>query len=152
MRGLPLISCMNLDNWLMFYTRRNADVAQSLLQTLNRVAGPMGIRMQRAIMWVAWTLNVKNLPFHFHVNKHFLPKQDWVRGSSGVSLESPPTERSTWNTDGETSNHIQAQFEFLKLLFHTASVPSIGGSDPAYQSKGQVWLCEKVPVCGLPHS
>jgi len=41
---------MNMDNWLMFYTRRNADVAQGLLQTLNRVAGPMGIRMQRAIM------------------------------------------------------------------------------------------------------
>ncbi|XP_051950414.1 piwi-like protein 1 isoform X2 [Xyrauchen texanus] len=50
MRGVPLISCMPLDNWLMFYTRRNADVAQSLLQTLNKVAGPMGIRMQRAIM------------------------------------------------------------------------------------------------------
>uniref|UniRef100_A0A9R1SGA4 Piwi-like protein 1 n=2 Tax=Cyprinus carpio TaxID=7962 RepID=A0A9R1SGA4_CYPCA len=50
MRGLPLISCMSLDNWLMFYTRRNADVAQSLLQTLNKVSGPMGIRMQRAIM------------------------------------------------------------------------------------------------------
>uniref|UniRef100_A0A672KVA6 Piwi-like protein 1 n=1 Tax=Sinocyclocheilus grahami TaxID=75366 RepID=A0A672KVA6_SINGR len=47
MRGLPLISCMSLDNWLMFYTRRNADVAQSLLQTLNKVSGPMGIRMQR---------------------------------------------------------------------------------------------------------
>uniref|UniRef100_A0A8C1WYV3 Piwi-like RNA-mediated gene silencing 1 n=1 Tax=Cyprinus carpio TaxID=7962 RepID=A0A8C1WYV3_CYPCA len=42
--------CMSLDNWLMFYTRRNADVAQSLLQTLNKVSGPMGIRMQRAIM------------------------------------------------------------------------------------------------------
>ncbi|KAL0186703.1 hypothetical protein M9458_018373, partial [Cirrhinus mrigala] len=49
MRGLPLISCMSLDNWLMFYTRRNADVAQSLLQTLNKVSGPMGIRMQRAV-------------------------------------------------------------------------------------------------------
>uniref|UniRef100_A0A8C1DVB7 Piwi-like RNA-mediated gene silencing 1 n=1 Tax=Cyprinus carpio carpio TaxID=630221 RepID=A0A8C1DVB7_CYPCA len=48
--SLPLISCMSLDNWLMFYTRRNADVAQSLLQTLNKVSGPMGIRMQRAIM------------------------------------------------------------------------------------------------------
>ncbi|XP_065103397.1 piwi-like protein 1 [Paramisgurnus dabryanus] len=50
MRGLPLISCMPLDNWMMFFTRRNADVANSLLQTLNKVAGPMGIRMQRAIM------------------------------------------------------------------------------------------------------
>uniref|UniRef100_A0A8C1NKG0 Piwi-like RNA-mediated gene silencing 1 n=1 Tax=Cyprinus carpio TaxID=7962 RepID=A0A8C1NKG0_CYPCA len=50
MRGLPLISCMSLDNWLMFYTRRNADVAQSLLQTLNKVSGPMGIRMQRVVV------------------------------------------------------------------------------------------------------
>ncbi|XP_073675221.1 piwi-like protein 1 isoform X2 [Garra rufa] len=50
MRGLPLISCMSLDNWLMFYTRRNAEVAQSLLQTLNKVSGPLGIRMQRAVM------------------------------------------------------------------------------------------------------
>ncbi|KAB5567837.1 hypothetical protein PHYPO_G00237430 [Pangasianodon hypophthalmus] len=50
MRGLPLISSMPLENWLMFYTRRNADVAHSLLQTLNKVSGPMGIRMQRAGM------------------------------------------------------------------------------------------------------
>ncbi|MCJ8735396.1 hypothetical protein PDJAM_G00246210 [Pangasius djambal] len=50
MRGLPLISSMPLENWLMFYTRRNADVAHSLLQTLNKVTGPMGIRMQRAGM------------------------------------------------------------------------------------------------------
>ncbi|KAI7797911.1 piwi-like protein 1 [Triplophysa rosa] len=50
MRGLPLITCMPLDNWMMFFTRRNADVAHSLLQTLSKVAGPMGIRMQRAIM------------------------------------------------------------------------------------------------------
>ncbi|XP_056586040.1 piwi-like protein 1 [Triplophysa dalaica] len=50
MRGLPLITCMPLDNWMMFFTRRNADVAHSLLQTLGKVAGPMGIRMQRAIM------------------------------------------------------------------------------------------------------
>ncbi|MCI4381245.1 hypothetical protein PGIGA_G00249450 [Pangasianodon gigas] len=50
MRGLPLISSVPLENWLMFYTRRNADVAHSLLQTLNKVSGPMGIRMQRAGM------------------------------------------------------------------------------------------------------
>ncbi|KAG7332045.1 hypothetical protein KOW79_003879 [Hemibagrus wyckioides] len=50
MRGLPLISSMPLENWLMFYTRRNAEVAHSLLQTLNKVSGPMGIRMQRAGM------------------------------------------------------------------------------------------------------
>uniref|UniRef100_A0AAR2LIW5 Piwi domain-containing protein n=1 Tax=Pygocentrus nattereri TaxID=42514 RepID=A0AAR2LIW5_PYGNA len=50
MRGLPLISSMPLESWLMFYTRRNGDVAHALLQTLNKVAGPMGIRMQRAVM------------------------------------------------------------------------------------------------------
>ncbi|KAI5622106.1 piwi-like protein 1, partial [Silurus asotus] len=50
MRGLPLISSIALENWLMFFTRRNADVAHSLLQTLNKVSGPMGIRMQRAGM------------------------------------------------------------------------------------------------------
>lgn len=53
MRGLALISSMPLENWLMFYTRRNADVAHSLLQTLGKVSGPMGIRLQRAGMWVS---------------------------------------------------------------------------------------------------
>ncbi|XP_053507651.1 piwi-like protein 1 isoform X2 [Ictalurus furcatus] len=47
MRGLPLMTSMPLENWLLFYTRRNADVAHSLLQTLNKVSGPMGIRLQR---------------------------------------------------------------------------------------------------------
>uniref|UniRef100_A0AAR2IH10 Piwi-like protein 1 n=1 Tax=Pygocentrus nattereri TaxID=42514 RepID=A0AAR2IH10_PYGNA len=51
MRGLPLISSMPLESWLMFYTRRNGDVAHALLQTLNKVAGPMGIRMQRPLIY-----------------------------------------------------------------------------------------------------
>ncbi|XP_030629502.1 piwi-like protein 1 isoform X2 [Chanos chanos] len=50
MRGIPVISGLPLQNWLMFFTRRNGDAAHSLLQTLHRVAGPMGIRMQRAVM------------------------------------------------------------------------------------------------------
>ncbi|XP_036382655.1 piwi-like protein 1 isoform X2 [Megalops cyprinoides] len=50
MRGLPLIRSLPLENWLMFYTRRNGDMAQSLLQTLGRVSQPLGIRMQRAVM------------------------------------------------------------------------------------------------------
>uniref|UniRef100_A0AAY4B2B8 Piwi-like protein 1 n=1 Tax=Denticeps clupeoides TaxID=299321 RepID=A0AAY4B2B8_9TELE len=50
MRGLPLTSSMPLDVWMMFYTRRNCDTAKSLLDTLNKVARPMGIRMQRAVM------------------------------------------------------------------------------------------------------
>ncbi|KAF4070243.1 hypothetical protein AMELA_G00292820 [Ameiurus melas] len=47
MRGLPLMTSMPLENWLLFYTHRNADVAHSLLQTLNKVSEPMGIRLQR---------------------------------------------------------------------------------------------------------
>ncbi|KAK0153788.1 Piwi-like protein 1 [Merluccius polli] len=50
MRGLPLISAPPLENWLMFYTRRNANDAQNLLQTLNKVSGPLGIRMQKPNM------------------------------------------------------------------------------------------------------
>lgn len=50
MRGVPLISAPPLDNWLMFYTRRNSNEAQSLLQCLLKVSGPLGIRIQRAIM------------------------------------------------------------------------------------------------------
>uniref|UniRef100_A0AAY4CX19 Piwi-like 1 n=2 Tax=Denticeps clupeoides TaxID=299321 RepID=A0AAY4CX19_9TELE len=50
MRGLPLISSMPLEVWMLFYTRRDGRAAQSLLQTLNRVAGPMGIYMNRAVM------------------------------------------------------------------------------------------------------
>ncbi|XP_070759890.1 piwi-like protein 1 isoform X2 [Enoplosus armatus] len=50
MRGLPLISAPLLNNWLMFYTRRNSNEAQSLLQTLNKVSSPLGIRIQRAVL------------------------------------------------------------------------------------------------------
>ncbi|XP_074526370.1 piwi-like protein 1 [Halichoeres trimaculatus] len=50
MRGLPVISSPPLNNWLLFYTRRNGNEAQSLLQTLGKVSGPLGIRMQRAVM------------------------------------------------------------------------------------------------------
>eukprot|EP00064_Thunnus_orientalis_P007810 superscaffoldBa00000888_g7832 len=52
MRGLPLINSPPLNNWLLFHTRRNGNEAQSLLQTLNKVSGPLGIRIQRAMMIV----------------------------------------------------------------------------------------------------
>ncbi|XP_053475873.1 piwi-like protein 1 [Ictalurus furcatus] len=45
MRGLPLMTSMPLEIWLLSHTRRNADVAHSLLQTLNKV--PVGIHFQR---------------------------------------------------------------------------------------------------------
>ncbi|XP_023249891.1 piwi-like protein 1 [Seriola lalandi dorsalis] len=50
MRGVPLIHSPPLNNWLIFYTRRNTNEAQSLLQTLNKVSNPLGIRLQRAVM------------------------------------------------------------------------------------------------------
>lgn len=62
MRGVSLISAPSLDNWLMFYTRRNSTEAQSLLQNLHKVSGPLGIQIQRAVMWVFGkrTVFVKN--------------------------------------------------------------------------------------------
>ncbi|XP_049907033.1 piwi-like protein 1 isoform X1 [Epinephelus moara] len=50
MRGVPVISSPQLNSWLIFYTHRNANEAQSLLQTLSKVCGPLGIRIQRAVM------------------------------------------------------------------------------------------------------
>lgn len=50
MRGVPLISAPPLDNWVMFYTRRNSNEAQSLVQYLHKVSAPLGIRIQRAMM------------------------------------------------------------------------------------------------------
>nr|XP_046242705.1 piwi-like protein 1 [Scatophagus argus]XP_046242706.1 piwi-like protein 1 [Scatophagus argus]XP_046242707.1 piwi-like protein 1 [Scatophagus argus] len=50
MRGVPVISAPPLESWLLFYTRRSGNEAQSLLQTLSKVSGPLGIRLNRAIM------------------------------------------------------------------------------------------------------
>ncbi|KAL0979478.1 hypothetical protein UPYG_G00185620 [Umbra pygmaea] len=50
MRGIPLMSCRPMENWLLLYTQRNFDVAQALLQTLHKVSGPLGIRMMKASM------------------------------------------------------------------------------------------------------
>lgn len=50
MRGVPLISAPPLDNWVMFYTRRNSNEAQSLVQYLHKVSAPLGIRIQRPMM------------------------------------------------------------------------------------------------------
>uniref|UniRef100_A0A3Q3ND39 Piwi-like RNA-mediated gene silencing 1 n=1 Tax=Labrus bergylta TaxID=56723 RepID=A0A3Q3ND39_9LABR len=46
MRGVPVISSPPLTDWFMFYTRRSSNEAQSLHQTLNKVSGPLGIRIQ----------------------------------------------------------------------------------------------------------
>ncbi|KAM3611283.1 uncharacterized protein V6R79_016094 [Siganus canaliculatus] len=50
MRGMPLINAPPMENWILFYTRRSSNEAQSLLQTLNKVSYPLGIRMQKAVM------------------------------------------------------------------------------------------------------
>ncbi|XP_021267988.1 piwi-like protein 1 isoform X2 [Numida meleagris] len=49
-RVAPLISAKPLDNWLLIYTRRNYDVANTLLQNLFKVTPSMGIRMNKATM------------------------------------------------------------------------------------------------------
>ncbi|KAM6246793.1 piwi-like protein 1 [Porphyrio hochstetteri] len=49
-RGAPLICAKPLDNWLLIYTRRNYDVANTLLQNLFKVTPSMGIRMNKATM------------------------------------------------------------------------------------------------------
>ncbi|CAF90296.1 unnamed protein product, partial [Tetraodon nigroviridis] len=50
MRGLSVTSAPHLDNWLLFYTCRIANDAQTLLQNLLKVSGPLGIRLQRPTM------------------------------------------------------------------------------------------------------
>ncbi|XP_073321445.1 piwi-like protein 1 [Pagrus major] len=50
MRGIPLISAPPLDNWIILHTRRNGNEAQSLLQTIHKVSGPLGIHVKRAVM------------------------------------------------------------------------------------------------------
>uniref|UniRef100_A0A8B9CLL1 Piwi like RNA-mediated gene silencing 1 n=1 Tax=Anser brachyrhynchus TaxID=132585 RepID=A0A8B9CLL1_9AVES len=49
-RVAPLISAKPLDNWLLIYTRRNYDTANTLLQNLFKVTPSMGIRMNKATM------------------------------------------------------------------------------------------------------
>ncbi|XP_010187806.1 PREDICTED: piwi-like protein 1 [Mesitornis unicolor] len=50
MRGAHLICAKPLDNWLLVYTRRNYDIANTLLQTLFKVTPSLGMRMNKATM------------------------------------------------------------------------------------------------------
>ncbi|XP_053312111.1 piwi-like protein 1 [Spea bombifrons] len=50
LRGQTLISVKHLDNWILLYTRRNYDAANTLLQNLFKVNQQMGIRMNKAMM------------------------------------------------------------------------------------------------------
>ncbi|XP_072372927.1 piwi-like protein 1 isoform X2 [Scyliorhinus torazame] len=49
-RGAYLINPIPLENWVLVFTRRNADVARSLFQTLGKVVNAMGIRMEKPLM------------------------------------------------------------------------------------------------------
>lgn len=49
-RGVSLISVKPLDNWLLIYTRRNYDAANTLVQNLFKVTPAMGIQMNKAMM------------------------------------------------------------------------------------------------------
>lgn len=102
------------------------------------------------------TLNVQNFPFNFHVNKHFLPNQDWVWGSSGISPKSPATERITWNTDGETSNHIHARFEYPDWAFVSICFCAfhrwLWSCPPIERTNMTVWKSSCVWTAPLPAS
>nr|XP_022341463.1 piwi-like protein 1 isoform X1 [Crassostrea virginica]XP_022341464.1 piwi-like protein 1 isoform X1 [Crassostrea virginica]XP_022341465.1 piwi-like protein 1 isoform X1 [Crassostrea virginica] len=45
MRGKQLITPVNLENWVIVFTRRNSAQAQDLVQNLSRVGPPMGMRI-----------------------------------------------------------------------------------------------------------
>ncbi|KAM8962021.1 piwi-like protein 1 [Pelodytes ibericus] len=50
MRGPTLIRVKHLDNWVLLYTRRNYDAANTLTQNLFKVSQQMGIKMNKAMM------------------------------------------------------------------------------------------------------
>lgn len=50
MRGKQLITPVNLENWVIVFTRRNSAQAQDLVQTLSRVGPPMGMRINSPTM------------------------------------------------------------------------------------------------------
>ncbi|KFV63354.1 Piwi-like 1 [Dryobates pubescens] len=49
-RGAALICPKPLDNWVLVYTRRNYDTANTLVQNLFKVTPSMGMRMKKATM------------------------------------------------------------------------------------------------------
>uniref|UniRef100_A0AAQ5Z9S0 Piwi-like protein 1 n=1 Tax=Amphiprion ocellaris TaxID=80972 RepID=A0AAQ5Z9S0_AMPOC len=60
MRGLALMQSPPLSNWLVLHTRRNYNEAQSLVQTLSKVSGPLGFRIQRPVVVVILSSNRKD--------------------------------------------------------------------------------------------
>jgi aubergine-like protein len=52
MRGKLLITSVNMENWVIIFTKRNAGQAQDLIDTLMRVGPPMGMLIQRPTRYV----------------------------------------------------------------------------------------------------
>ncbi|XP_073404629.1 piwi-like protein 1 [Dendrobates tinctorius] len=50
LRGPVLLSTLDLNNWLLFYTRRNYDAANTLLQNMFKITQQLRIKMNRAVM------------------------------------------------------------------------------------------------------
>lgn len=49
MRGNPLHSTVNLENWLLLYTNRDSGNAKDFAQTLKKVCGPMGVTVANSL-------------------------------------------------------------------------------------------------------
>ena len=45
MRGKTLNEAVHMSNWLLIYTQRDAKIANDFIQTLQKVCGPMGMRI-----------------------------------------------------------------------------------------------------------
>ena len=44
-RGKELISTVHMEKWALLYTQRDQNIAQDFKQTLQRVCGPMGMKV-----------------------------------------------------------------------------------------------------------
>jgi len=45
MRGKPLISAVNLTNWVVVFTNRSTNIVEDFVETLKKVAGPFGMNV-----------------------------------------------------------------------------------------------------------
>lgn len=52
-RGKELISAISLNNWCLLYTQRDEKIAGDFFQTLQRVAPPMGMRVNMPTRYIA---------------------------------------------------------------------------------------------------
>lgn len=44
-RGKELISTVNMSNWVLLHTQRDMQIANDFVQTIKKVCGPMGMRV-----------------------------------------------------------------------------------------------------------